>query len=805
MKTHIFQVNKITYSIIGEKPKKIIQITRENTLKGLRLRIMLWIALLSKSIAKYKETNSSYPHSNIRYKMVESIVLLLNYMKEIVDELEDKNVLKVSSYDWQKHIKLTWSGEDQTCKVDIGAFTVQQQNEYLGANRRFCLLYPLAEKVFINISSSLREKSGIVVRSHSTFDVSSEVFEEFANLCATPMQKLFCHANLSLKQALQYVNASALSGVWLLFESFEHLPPILLATLSKEIQMVQQQFIIAELAQDQQAEGQESGEGSSNQMKESENKQNVAVIEHSRSSLQIKRKKTHKENSKMEAEESAKGPKTKADPKLQLLSKTCFGIFATVSNDYLLQHCNEDVLNKLKGAFRITSITYIPPEVYILSLLKAKNFHEHRKLGKSMLGFYSKISTYSSCRTISLREVYQVVTLAEKIRNLMIFSEKDLHSDCQKLNKKAIARFESNKQILSVDSILNSKSSDEWIIKIEREALGEAVFLFEKCRIPHAISPENWGKIIQQISKENNIICSEPYKAIERVDAISQGNRSCNSNSSLMMIAKESAEGLKYAASDFVVYKVIELYEMCLTRSHICLCGVAGSGKSSIFSILCTFLYRLQGQIVKKHMLNFSAETPDQLFGVNKREACILNSIRQDIKEQPNCRPCFFFDSDTDSSWMDLFVSGKQIHLAEHTINFPANTLFLYETLALANVSPKILSQIAVAYIATDIITPLMIVNTSINALYEKHTEFFASVFISKEIVEQTLKPIFGHILEIVLKSKLCEMWTIQSCLRITFKILNSFCQFLTGMSKSNVTAQDTQRLNSLILSSQVI
>ena len=49
---------------------------------------------------------------------------------------------------------------------------------------------------------------------------------------------------------MQYLNGAALASIWVFFEHIDKLNYINLQTFNKEIQMVQQQFIIAELSQD---------------------------------------------------------------------------------------------------------------------------------------------------------------------------------------------------------------------------------------------------------------------------------------------------------------------------------------------------------------------------------------------------------------------------------------------------------------------------------------------------------------------------------------------------------------------------
>ncbi len=60
-----------------------------------------------------------------------------------------------------------------------------------------------------------------------------------------------CSPELGMRVLMQYLNGCALGGVWILLEHLDRLAPLVLSTLNKEIQMVQQQFIISELANDQ--------------------------------------------------------------------------------------------------------------------------------------------------------------------------------------------------------------------------------------------------------------------------------------------------------------------------------------------------------------------------------------------------------------------------------------------------------------------------------------------------------------------------------------------------------------------------
>ena len=786
----------------------MLVITKESSFRGLRLRIMLWIALLCKTVGKQFEAKAMYVHPNLRYKMLESTTTLLNYMKDVVDELEDKRVTKASSYDWKKHIRISWSAEEQTCKVDIGSFSVPQKNEYLGNAKRFCSLYPISEKLFVNISSSLREKSGVVARCHAGFDVGSEVFQEFAYLCSMPLQRLVCHPGVTLKQSLQYVNAAALAGVWLLFESLEQLPLLTLVTLSKEIQMVQQQFIIADLVPSQEEEN------AANESKES-NGQNVAVIEHSQSSLQIKRKPPHPskgtprmkeelpvaagEAEQISAVESATG-EYQSKQKLRLSTKACFGIFATALNDSLSRiPAGEGVLEGLKGAFRISTVVCAEPEAYLPFELKAKRFRNYRKLSQSILLFYEKLGKLAAGRKPDFRLLQTLVDVAERIRDLAAESgRKDSPDELQKLR---IANISPN-----IDALYGlegpASESPANILKLERTAVSEAVFMYERGKIPEKVTGEEWELMLLKTLKDSGIECADSQAARQRLETL-QGIRAGHKGKyELAVLAKESAEGLKMVANEWITNKVVELYQVTLSRQHVCLSGGVGCGKSSLIAIFCSFLYRLQGQIVKKHLINLAVESAMSLYGGARKEECILKGIEQDFKEQSGCIPCVICDSDLDSVWLEIFARDKHV-LPESTLKFPARTLFFYETLSLSNVSPRTASQIAIVNVEADTIPPRSILSSGITMLYEECAELFINAFVEKDGLGMIVMPIFDPLLEWA-KGAETARWKVQSCISASLKLLRAYLVALYESVKSSAAANGERRGNYLVLSLKV-
>lgn len=90
----------------------------------------------------------------------------------------------------------------------------------------------------------------MLFKSIPTHDYCGDIFEEFSSVCTVPFKQYKCNPRLSMKSLMQFLNGAALASVWIFFEHIDKLDFVHLQTFNKEIQMVQQQFIIAELSQD---------------------------------------------------------------------------------------------------------------------------------------------------------------------------------------------------------------------------------------------------------------------------------------------------------------------------------------------------------------------------------------------------------------------------------------------------------------------------------------------------------------------------------------------------------------------------
>jgi hypothetical protein len=131
-------------------------------------------------------------------------------------------------------MRLTWNGRDSGCKVDCGAWTTHQANEYLGASYRIPIT-PLTNKYFVFVSAAFREKSAVLFKCIPSHDYCGDIYQEFSSICSVPFKEYQCNSKFSMKNLMQFLNGAALASVWIFFEHVDKLDYTHLQTFNKEI------------------------------------------------------------------------------------------------------------------------------------------------------------------------------------------------------------------------------------------------------------------------------------------------------------------------------------------------------------------------------------------------------------------------------------------------------------------------------------------------------------------------------------------------------------------------------------------
>ena len=87
----------------------------------------------------------------------------------------------------------------------------------------------------------------MLFRCNQAHQHASDVFEEFAHQCHMAHKSFQCNQDMQVSQLMQVINGAAMAKFWVFFEHLDNLPLVNFQIVLKEIQMVQQQYIIAEL------------------------------------------------------------------------------------------------------------------------------------------------------------------------------------------------------------------------------------------------------------------------------------------------------------------------------------------------------------------------------------------------------------------------------------------------------------------------------------------------------------------------------------------------------------------------------
>lgn len=221
---------------------------QQRSFRGLYLRLQYWVNLLIKHLydPKRSETEQKTFYNRFSVSKVCKVLSFILSMREIVLEIYEKSVDFVPDFEWNKHVRMILDGDNKHCIIECGGWAGYHGNEFTGSSARL-LITPVTERYFIFISSALREKSAIGFKTISAQDSAGDVAEEFATMCTIPFQRFHVSNKTNFNILLQYVNAAAFGNTWVMFEHINTLNLELLSILNKEIQLVQQKVILADL------------------------------------------------------------------------------------------------------------------------------------------------------------------------------------------------------------------------------------------------------------------------------------------------------------------------------------------------------------------------------------------------------------------------------------------------------------------------------------------------------------------------------------------------------------------------------
>lgn len=228
---------------MGQSKLEMMKILQSKNYRGLFLRLQFWINQLTKSIQADQETKQRL--SPVHLMALRSLVLFLCYQRDVVGILLEKKILSTDDFEWMKHFRIYWRADENITKIECGGLHMMQGAEYLGTSYRL-LCTPLTTKYFLYISCSLRESSSVMFKTNTSHQCAGDIFEEFCNWCGMGSKTISITEGTSTSTLMQVLNGAALANLWVIFEHINKLCRADLQVIIKEIQMVQQQFLISE-------------------------------------------------------------------------------------------------------------------------------------------------------------------------------------------------------------------------------------------------------------------------------------------------------------------------------------------------------------------------------------------------------------------------------------------------------------------------------------------------------------------------------------------------------------------------------
>ena len=110
---------------------------------------------------RYNKPSMNFELQGVQKLQIKSVILFLKFQQEILERLINMQVSEAHDFEWQSKFKTRWTTEDEG-QVACGGWEMSLGYEYLGTSNRL-LMSPLTDRYFVYISSSLREKSSVML------------------------------------------------------------------------------------------------------------------------------------------------------------------------------------------------------------------------------------------------------------------------------------------------------------------------------------------------------------------------------------------------------------------------------------------------------------------------------------------------------------------------------------------------------------------------------------------------------------------------------------------------------------------
>ncbi|XP_076299453.1 dynein axonemal heavy chain 10-like [Lasioglossum baleicum] len=179
-------------------------------------------------------------------------------------------------------------------------------------------------------------------------------------------------------------------------------------------------------------------------------------------------------------------------------------------------------------------------------------------------------------------------------------------------------------------------------------------------------------------------------------------------NDAVNMVLEEHG----YSVLDQQIDKVVQLYEVMMTRHSTMVVGPTGGGKTVVINTLCRAQTRM-GRPTKLYTLNPKACTVIELYGVLDPEtrdwtdgllSNIFRDVNKPLDEDPNELRYILFDGDVDALWIENMNSvmddNKLLTLAnQERIRMLNHCSLLFEVGDLQYASPATVSRAGMVYV----------------------------------------------------------------------------------------------------------
>lgn len=319
------------------------------------------------------------------------------------------------------------------------------------------------------------------------------------------------------------------------------------------------------------------------------------------------------------------------------MNKICFGVFASISHEFILENSkkSEEISNSLQSAFRVISLTRPEYKIILKTLLKCEGIKNYDELGNNIYEFVNSIKSIAPPGATDKQFSFTYQDVQSIVKSIAFITEQNwkdkrakylelrevtlsnLNEYCKDYRNKSADEEKKNEE----ENMINSmEKTERTAVECDATIKSLEMYAIQRCLYDWYMLRKTQTKI-QEIDIEKEIIAKSQqilhklfksnYNTLEIQKNDVDRQNELKFDKALVSYEKENETSL----SAFMKDGAKRFFKMFSVSNRIALVGPICSGKSTLLNILGYVIHKIQQKVLNYSVISPKSFTYGEMYG----------------------------------------------------------------------------------------------------------------------------------------------------------------------------------------------